>query len=384
MDQIDADPRRQGRLRHRHHPDRRNPETHFIPDPGCGESRRPGWAGCRQGGRFLRRLHGRNGHRIQRSRAAQTATGRLRGHRGRSCAGARHRRTTARGRGRAEQHQLRDRESVWNLGHTGPRRSSAHVPLSAARRSGDARPRILSFAVAANGAVAEAILGAHRANVHACRLHRSGLPRHASIRPGDRHGRGTRHARRIGGRALRGAMETGGPAVEGARARLAGAARSRRIERASGDHRVAPQSGHGPRRAGFQAAARSVEGLARAARHRKRRGLSSQSVRRRALQLLRQGAQRNPANPPAVAARNRFDQLRSGGRGRQDVCGTLFPRGNQGEGGSHGPRSGEGVRQAYRLARLDVARNQGQGEGEAGYVEGGRGLSRSLARLLRS
>jgi predicted metalloendopeptidase len=92
----------------------------------------------------------------------------------------------------------------------------------------------------------------------------------------------------------------------------AGAARSRRVERPRSRYRVAPESGHGPLGAGRHAAARCVEGLARAARHRERRGLPPEGVRRREFQLFRQGAQRNSANASAVAARNRFDQLRAG------------------------------------------------------------------------
>lgn len=220
MDETDAHPRGQIRLRHRCHPNRRNPEAHGVPDSGCGESRRLGQRGRPQNRRFLRHLHGRSGHRAKWDRAAQNATGRLRRHRGTSRAGACHRRTTARGCRRAEQYQRRDRKSVWNLGHAGPRRSIAYIPLSAAGRSGDARPRILYFAIAANGTASEAIPGARRSHVQTCGFHGPGRPRRARIRAGNRHGTGARHARRIGGRPFRGPMETGGPAVESAGARL--------------------------------------------------------------------------------------------------------------------------------------------------------------------
>ena len=87
-------------------------------------------------------------------------------------------------------------------------------------RSGDARPRILYFAIAANGTASEAIPGARRSHVQTCGFHGPGRPRRARIRAGNRHGTGARHARRIGGRPFRGPMETGGPAVESAGARL--------------------------------------------------------------------------------------------------------------------------------------------------------------------
>ena len=66
----------------------------------------------------------------------------------------------------------------------------------------------------------------------------------------------------------------------------------------------------------------------------------------------------------------------------QAVRGTLFPGGNQSESAGHGGRPGAGVRQEDRRAHLDVARDQGQSETEAGHAESRRRLSRPVAGLL--
>ena len=116
--------------------------------------------------------------------------------------------------------------------------------------------------------------------------------------------------------------------------------------------------------------------------HRTGRGLPSQGVRRRALQLLWQGPQRHSGAAPALAAGRGLHQSGARRGGRQAVRGALLPAADQGQGAGDGWRSGEGVRQEDRRAHLDVARDQGQSETEAGHAESRRRLSRPVAGLL--
>ena len=80
-------------------------------------------------------------------------------------------------------------------------------------------------------------------------------------------------------------------------------------------------------------------------------------------------------------ARGRHE-LRAG-RGRRPAVrrAALPARGQGARARRWSPTSGR-LRPADRRARLDGARHQGEGQGEAGRAEGGRRLSRPLARLL--
>ena len=86
-------------------------------------SPRPGH-GAAAGGRLLRELHGRRGHRGQGPRAAPADARPHRRHRLACRVVARPRRGAARRRGRAEQHQLPDRSAVRCVGHGGAGRSA--------------------------------------------------------------------------------------------------------------------------------------------------------------------------------------------------------------------------------------------------------------------
>ena len=286
--------------------------------------------------------------------AAEAPTRRHRGHRGSPRSRPRVGRAVARGCGSVEQHQLRDRQPLRSLDRTGPGRPVAQFPLSAAGRSRHARPRLLYLHQRPHGRSAQAIPGAHRDNVQAGGLHGPVRPRRPRVRARNQNGAGARHARGVGGRACRGLLESERTGSQSSRARLAGAARCRRIARRLRLHDLAPQSRPRTRRFSRRGASRRMEGLARAPCHRTFRRLPPESLRRRALRLLRQGPQRNSGIAPAMAAGNGLHQRCSGRGSRQGLRGTLLPGRHQSQGAGDGRRSGAGVRQENRRPRLDV------------------------------
>ena len=96
--------------------------------------------------------------------------------------------------------------------------------------------------------------------------------------------------------------------------------------------RLAPEGHHRPGSARRQRAARRLEGLAHVSHDRARGAVAAQGLRRGALRVLRQGAQRHAAATRAMEARRRLHQRRPRRGGRQALRATLFFARGEGEG----------------------------------------------------
>ena len=130
---------------------------------------------------------------------------------------------------------------------------------------------------------------------------------------------------------------------------------------------------------------RRVEGLPHVPRDRSRRArVHAEGVRRRELRVLRRRAVRR-AEAAAIAG-SAPSTSTSGALGM--AVGKLyvekyFPPADEGARGSDGQGADRRDRRAHRSPRLDVAGDEGEGEGEARVAQGRRRLSRQVARLQR-
>ena len=282
-----------------------------------------------------------------------------------------------------ERHQLRDREPFRSLGDAGPDGPVAQLPLPAAGRSRNAGSRLLSLRDSAHGRVAAS---STRRISRRCSSWRASttLPPvpHACSRSRRRWREA--HATRVESEDVHTAVSWKRDELT---AKAPGLDWPALLDAAGLKDAPASIVWHPKAIPGLSALAASEpldawkDWLAFHAIERAGQ-LPSEGIRRRALQLLRQGAQRHSGVASALAAGNGLHQRGAGRGGRQAVRGALFPGRHQGEGPGHGRRSGAGVRQKDRRAHLDVARDQGQGETEAGHAEGRRRLSRPVAGLL--
>ena len=257
-----ADPARQGELRRRKHPQRPDPAADRRAHPGRRQGRAGRQRGDPQGRRLLRRLHGRGRHRGQGPGAAEAGARCHREDRRPPRPGPRHRRHHPRRRRSAERHQLRDGAPVRRVdraGHAGPRPQHA-VP--AAGRPRPAGSRLLRVAEPEDGGAAQGLRTARRRGARPDGCRRRQPARRGDRRSRDADGRGPRHARAVGRREPAAGVDARGAGGEGARPRLAGPARRGRAAGRARVHRLASGGGDRARRAGWQRAARGVEGLA--------------------------------------------------------------------------------------------------------------------------
>ena len=143
-----------------------------------------------------------------------------------------------------------------------------------------------------------------------------------------------------------------------------------------------PSAIDGRGQADRERAARNLEGLSRLPHDRRRRALAFEAVRRREFRVHRQGAAGHAAASRALEARRDADRQRHGRGGRAALCrAPLHPR-SQGQGRRAGQESDRGDGQASCRARMDGARDQGEGARQAGRVHAEDRLSGQVARLF--
>ena len=128
-------------------------------------------------------------------------------------------------------------------------------------------------------------------------------------------------------------------------------------------------------------AGRDVEGVSAVRRDSGVCGRSARRIRRRALRFQRQGDRRPPGNPAALEARRGRGGRNARRAGGQALRRTLLQERCEGAHGRADQESARGVQGRHRRARVDVARDQGAGAGEARQVRGEDCVPGSLARL---
>ena len=321
-----------------------------------------------EGGRLLRGVHGRGRHRVAGPQAAQADARSRRSHPRRTQPrdGARER--APRRRRSAEQHEPPHGSRPRPLGRAGPRRSLAVRALSPARRARDARPGVLPRRRAADGGAAHEVPGARRRDVEARRHRRARCEggAHRGARAQDR--RDARHAR--GGRGREEGEQPVAPqGVRDARSRheLGRVLRGGGARDAANVHRVAAGRGDGAGEAREARAARALEGVPDAARAIEHAAdVLPKALSDEALRVLRDGARRCrgfslPAgSEPCARPMPRWATPWASCTSRK-----YFPPGGRAGRGEDGRRHRGGVRPAHRLARVDGARHEGEGPGEA-------------------